>query len=184
VSPRWNVLLGLLGFCFPELAFMSLRAGLPARWAALALVLLVILRWGGLLRQKLPLPAVAGILAVVVVVILRWSDQALRFYPVLMNLVMLGLFAGSLWRPPPMIERLARLRHPDLDERGVRYTRTVTQVWCGFFVLNGSVATLIAFWGSTAQWAFYNGFLAYVLMGLLFAGEWLVRRRVMAQAQA
>ncbi|WP_223486976.1 hypothetical protein [Stenotrophomonas indicatrix] len=29
-------------------------------------------------------------------------------------------------------------------------------------------------------WMLYNGMLAYVMMGLLFGGEWLVRRRVKA----
>ncbi len=58
-----------------------------------------------------------------------------------------------------------------------RYTRRVTQVWCGFFVLNGGLALCTALWASDAGWALYNGLVAYVLMGLLFAGEWLVRRR-------
>ena len=183
-SPRWNVLLGLLGFCFPELVFISLRAGLPTQGAALALVLLVALRWGKALRQKLPLYAVLALFALMAVLVLRWSGLMLRFYPVLMNLVLLSVFAASLWRPPSMIERFARLQHPELDERGVRYTRTVTKVWCGFFIFNGSIAAGIAVWGDTAQWAFYNGFLAYVLIGLLLGGEWLVRRQVMAQEPA
>jgi len=33
-------------------------------------------------------------------------------------------------------------------------------------------------------WALYNGLISYGLMGLLFAGEWLVRRRVRARIDA
>jgi len=62
----------------------------------------------------------------------------------------------------------------------VAYTRRVTQVWCGFFVLNGSVALVTALWASDATWALYNGLISYCLMGCLFAGEWLVRRKVKA----
>jgi uncharacterized membrane protein len=32
---------------------------------------------------------------------------------------------------------------------------------------------------SLEVWALYNGLLAYLLMGAMFAGEWLVRRKVM-----
>ena len=60
------------------------------------------------------------------------------------------------------------------------YTRRVTQVWCGFFVFNGSLALLTALYASDGVWMLYNGLLAYVLMGILFAGEWLVRQRVRA----
>src|SRR2546423_11913745 len=40
------------------------------------------------------------------------------------------LFRSSLFRPPTVVERLARLRNPELPAAGVRYTRQVTQVWC------------------------------------------------------
>ena len=106
------------------------------------------------------------------------------YYPVAVNLALLGVFGTSLVSPPTVIERLARLRHPELDEHAVGYTRKVTVVWCGFFAGNAGAASVTAVLGDQAIWAFYNGFLAYVLMGLLFAGEWLVRRRVMAARRA
>ena len=48
-----------------------------------------------------------------------------------------------------------------------------------FFVFNGSIA-LITVFCEDAVWALYNGFIAYLLMGTLFLGEWLIRRRVKA----
>jgi uncharacterized membrane protein len=72
------------------------------------------------------------------------------------------------------------LSEPDLPPFAVIYTRRVTGVWCGFFVLNGSLALATALWASNQVWALYNGLLAYVMMGALFGGEWLVRRRVKA----
>jgi uncharacterized membrane protein len=51
----------------------------------------------------------------------------------------------------------------------------VTQVWCVFFALNGGVALVTALWTSAATWSLYNGFVAYLLMGLLFAGEYAIR---------
>jgi uncharacterized membrane protein len=100
---------------------------------------------------------------------------------VLVNAVMLLIFAGSLFYPPSVVERLARLQQPDLTPQGIRYTRRVTQVWCGFFIINGSIALVTALWSSFEWWSLYNGLIAYLLMGLLFAGEYLIRRRTQKQ---
>jgi uncharacterized membrane protein len=122
-----------------------------------------------------------GLLAVAALELLAslWSPtQATRLYPVFMNAMMFVTFAATLWNPPSMIERFARVLEPGLDPRAISYTRTVTQVWLGFFMLNAGIALWTALAGTQAQWALYNGAICYVLAGLLFAGEWLVRQRV------
>lgn len=108
-----------------------------------------------------------------------WSNNlfTLRFYPVLINLGLLIIFTASLYFPPPLIERLARIQYPDLPPKGVLYTRRVTQVWSVFFLLNGLLAAATAVWSSFAWWSLYNGLVAYVLMGLLMVIEYLVRIR-------
>lgn len=105
------------------------------------------------------------------------SVLGLKFYPVLVSAVMLAVFGYSLWRPPSMIERFARLQQPDLPDQAIPYTRKVTWVWCGFFAINGAVATATVF-ASDQVWVLYNGLLSYILIGLLLAGEYLVRLRV------
>jgi uncharacterized membrane protein len=108
------------------------------------------------------------------------AEQAMLYYPVWINSGMLVLFGWSLYYPPTVVERIARLMEGELDAKGVAYTRKVTQLWCGFFLLNGGIAALTAWWGDWDLWVLYNGFIAYLLMGLLMAAEWLVRRRVRA----
>ena len=104
--------------------------------------------------------------------------QAVKLYPVLVNAVLLAVFGWSLRCPPSVVERLARLQTPDLPAAAVGYTARVTALWCSFFVLNGTVAAYTALYSSDATWALYNGLLAYVAMGVLMAGEWLVRQHV------
>lgn len=101
----------------------------------------------------------------------------LKLYPVLVNGALLAMFGYSLVVPPTVIERLARLGEPDLPPQAIVYTRRVTQVWCGFFALNGCAALLTALYAPSALWWFYNGFVAYLFIGLLLAGEYCVRRR-------
>jgi uncharacterized membrane protein len=99
----------------------------------------------------------------------------LRLYPAFMNAAMLLAFAQTLISPPSMIERFARLVEPDLPESGVRYTRAVTWIWVGFFIVNGAIAGYTAVYSSWETWTLYNGVVAYVAMGALFLGEFLVR---------
>ena len=100
---------------------------------------------------------------------------ALKLYPALVNLWLLAVFAYSLAKPPTAIERLARLAEPRLDTAGVRYTRWVTCVWCVFFLVNGGIA-LATVAMSDEAWLVYNGCIAYLAMGALFAGELAFRR--------
>jgi uncharacterized membrane protein len=38
--------------------------------------------------------------------------------------------------------------------------------------------TVASVFASLEIWAFYNGVLSYVFFALMFAGEWIVRRRM------
>jgi uncharacterized membrane protein len=150
VEPRYLALLLLLA---AAARLPALKVSAAARWSAgAALVLAAGAVWANAL---LPL----------------------KLYPVLVNAAMLAAFGASLAWPPSMVERMARLSEPDLAPAGVAYTRTVTKVWCAFFVVNGSIALGTALWASHAVWSLYNGVLAYLLMGVLFGAEYLVRRR-------
>jgi len=119
--------------------------------------------------------AAALLLALVAV----WGNALLplKLYPVLVNGVLLAVFGYSLVQPPSMVERLARLRDPQLPPAAVQYTRRVTQIWCAFFVFNGSVALGTALWASEAVWSLYTSVISYVLMGILFGVEFLFRLR-------
>lgn len=117
----------------------------------------------------------AGALLLAAVAIWHNAMLPLKLYPVMMNAGMLCVFGYSLLAPPSMIERMARLTDPHLPDYAIAYTRRVTQVWCGFFVVNGLLALITACWASPAVWSIYNGVVAYAAMGILFAGEYLVR---------
>ena len=100
-----------------------------------------------------------------------------RLYPAVIVAFVFGAFAVSLFRTP-LCEVFARKWGKALDECGVRYCRKATIVWTVFLALHLAVTIATVFLDETA-WAFYNGFLAYVLLGLMFGGEYLVRRRAM-----
>jgi uncharacterized membrane protein len=172
--------LTLLTLAYPLLVYFGLDSHVEPRWLALLLVGMAVLR-AAFARERVWLVAALG--AMVLAVASFWGNQVmpLKLYPLLVNVVMLCVFSISLVYPPSVIERLARLHEPDLPPTGVAYTRRVTQVWCGFFVVNGGISLLTVFWATDAGWALYNGLISYLLMGVLFVGEWLLRKRMKAR---
>lgn len=173
-----NWLGALLSLGFPVLVYFG-RTRLSTQVLALVLVLIV---W---LRKKIafgmqPSPwLVAGGLLLALLALGRNDVLPLKLYPVLVNGALLAVFAGSLWYPPPVAERIARIGYPDLPTEIATYTRKVTQAWCAFFGANALTALWTAVWGSDEAWFYYNGIIAYLLAGLMFAGEWLLRRRLL-----
>lgn len=113
------------------------------------------------------------------------SFQLLQYHPVVINIIMFTVFVHSLIKPPSIIERLARFSllikgdGSELPPSAIIYTRKVTIVWSVFFILNASIAIYTCIWGSVALWTLYNGLIAYLLMGTLFAVEFVIRQIVM-----
>ena len=105
----------------------------------------------------------------------RWDTRALLLVPVLINGALLFAFGRTLRRGPPLVEALARLREPELSAAQVRHCRTVTAVWCGFFAANAAVCLALALFAELWIWTLYTGVISYLLMGLLFGAELLVR---------
>jgi uncharacterized membrane protein len=102
--------------------------------------------------------------------------RLLQLLPMLVSLYMLSIFATSLWRGPPMIERFARVVEDDLPDFTLPYCRRVTAVWCVFLGLNSACIGVLALAAPLAWWAVYTGFLFYLLLALLLGVEFLVRK--------
>jgi uncharacterized membrane protein len=167
----------IAGIAYPFAVYYGLDNVGP-RWLALPLAALWLARALTAPRTRpgaLVLPAAALCFCVA----MAWADSPalLRWYPVLVSLMCLALFGLSLRYGPPVIERLARLSDPALSIEGQRYTRRVTQVWVLFFAANATVAAALALWAPWRWWMIYNGAVSYGLIGLLLAGEWLIRPR-------
>jgi uncharacterized membrane protein len=126
-------------------------------------------------------------LSLALVALVFATDNAVfaRMYPVVVNLALLAVFGFSLLNPPTAAFRIATLQDKSLRDPGPErdkaesYCRKVTVVWCCFFALNGSIALYTALVASPVAWSVYNGFISYLLMGALFLGETLARRRAM-----
>jgi len=112
-----------------------------------------------------------------------YFSSLFKFYPLLVNILMFCIFAGSFLQPPCLIFRFACIQDKTIKTGIARkyieaYCKKVTFIWCAFFVLNGTAALLTIFSGSTLLWALYNGMISYIIIGALLLGEIIVRRFV------
>ncbi len=173
------ILQGVLLVAWPLLVFFGGERfgtrGVALLLLALALPALVRAVAAGRRAARTLLGSSGGVVAILALSALLDHPALLLAYPALVNLVLLVQFGSSL-RGTPFVERFARLVDPELSEPEVRYCRTVTRVWCAFFALNGVAAALLAAFAPRAWWAAYTGLLSYLLVGALFAAEWLVRK--------
>lgn len=176
-----TILLALIAILYPFLVYFGLQVLSPNVLACLLLFVL-------LLRLKLGRSIFTDKrhnkwLFLTIVLVLGFSlitnlDIGIRFYPVATSLFFFGVFAYSLWFPPTVIERFARIKKPDLSPEGVIYTKNVTKIWCAFFILNSAIAAYTSVFTDIKTWTLYNGFISYCLIALLAGIEFLVRIRV------
>ena len=143
-----NAVLVVLTVAYPAAVYFGLEY-LEPRYFALILISLFAARYlltmrpaqRQLARSDNPTPLTGNwsLLLFIAVAILAGgafianSESLLLFYPVLVSAVLLLVFAWSLYFPPSVIERLARLSEPELPASAVVYTRRVTVAWCFFF---------------------------------------------------
>ena len=99
------------------------------------------------------------------------SESLLKLYPVLMSLSVASIFAFSLLQEESLIEKFARRMGKNISPREKHYTRGLTWIWAVALVLNGSVALYTACCMEIKYWAYYNGFLSYILLATLFVAE-------------
>jgi uncharacterized membrane protein len=105
-------------------------------------------------------------------------DALLKFPPVVINLA-LAVWFGRTLAPgeEPMISWFARLaRGTELPPDLARYARRSTLMWTAFFVSMASAAAALAVLATPRTWSLFANGIDYLLVGVLFVGEYLFRR--------
>ncbi|MDU8924499.1 hypothetical protein RYD26_06180 [Pasteurellaceae bacterium LIM206] len=103
------------------------------------------------------------------------NEKMAYWYPVVINGLFFCIFWISLFSRQNIIEKIARVKQPDLPPKGVIYTRKIVKLWLVFFVVNASISILLIY-VDLDFWIVYTGIISYLLMGILLAGEWLYRK--------
>lgn len=195
----------LLAIAYPLLAHWASHDG--GGWvAALALAdLIVFVAIDGLLALRPAAWALVLALAAALGLAARTPlAQMLLLAPPMLFNAWLGWWFGRSLRAPreALITRIVAALHDcapaQLAPPLYRYTRRLTALWAAVLLLlaliNGALATIAvpdgllarlghapAFAITQEQWSWFANLLNYGIVGGLFAGEYLVRRRLFAQ---
>jgi len=163
----------LLLLAYPVLTHAAVTTG-PAylAWTAwLCIAALVVL--------SLPGPwGLAGFALLAAAPLVADADALLKFPPVIINLALAAWFGRTLAPgEEPMISWFGRLvRGTELAPDLARYTRWSTVVWTAFFVSMAAVAAVLAVWATPQIWSLFANGIDYLLVGVLFVGEYVFRR--------
>ena len=124
-------------------------------------------------RAALQLPAIALFFA-----LLGWISNNGTWLLVLPSATQatFGLaFLRSL-KTTPLIEHFARMVKRDLSGPELAHCRRWTAVWGYYLLVLAAFGLVLAKYASLAVWTIYVGVVTYVLVGVLFAIEYVVRK--------
>jgi len=169
---------------YPILVFLSIFVfHLPLRLLGLFLLVLASAQFslnrrsGGIKGKALALLlSVAALFA-----LFTGKDYALKFYPACISAILLLTFSLSFSKEGSIIFSFATFADPTILHSShasfiKKYCKCVCAAWCAFFVLNMTFSLVSATKLSDKAWALYNGAISYVLIGVMFALEFLVRK--------
>ena len=101
---------------------------------------------------------------------------ALTLLPSLTSVWLLVTFAATLRGGPSIVAQFALAMHGSFPDFLLPYCRKVTWMWCAFFTINAMVGAALAVAAPARVWAFYTGFLAYMLIAAMAAGEYVFHK--------
>ena len=123
-----------------------------------------------------------GVFGVIAYALHRWqaSEQGVLFVAqhAGTNLALCGVFGLTLLGDrEPLITRFARiLRRDDMPPPVLAYTRKATLAWTVFFAVVATVSVLLYLLAPLTVWSAFANLISAPLVGLMFVGEYAVRR--------
>ncbi len=168
-----QALLAVVLVACPVLTHAAVTTGLgylaSAAWLCLAALLYLSFpgKWG-----------LAGFALLAAAPLAVEPDALLKLPPVVFNVALAVWFGRTLARgEEPMISWFARLvRGTELPPDIARYAWWSTIVWTGFFVTMAVASAALAVLATPDTWSVFTNGIDYILVGVLFVGEYVFRR--------
>jgi len=175
-----KIISGVFLFASPWVLYWTLSQG-DVKVASITLVAWVVVRTIPIVmaakqeqrRAALQLPAIALVFA-----LLGWISSNGTWLLVLpaatqatFGLAFLRSLSGT-----PLIEHFARMVKPELTAGELAHCRSWTRVWGYYLIALAALGLVLALVASLAVWTIYVGVISYVMVGVLFAVEYVVRK--------
>lgn len=156
---------------YPFMVFAALCQGISLRVLSLLFLLVLCVQFINARRWSVFL----GGLCLVLLLFIFQNELFLKAYPVLTNSLLALTFLLSL-KSTPAIEHFARKMNVKMTKDKRAYCRKATLAWGVFLSINALISFATVF-ASIEVWTLYNGFISYILIGLMAASEFVARKR-------
>jgi len=125
-------------------------------------------------RAALQLPAIALVFALLGLV--SHERVFLMILPSATQAAFGMTFLRSLAKPVPLVEHFARMVKPELGDGERAHCRQWTKIWGVYLWGLAAIGVVLGIAASLAVWTAYVGVVSYVLVGVLFAVEYIQRK--------
>jgi len=194
MSKHWaKYLFGFIAVLYPLLVFGALVVfKLPIRYFSIGIVIFAVAysivnkqhykgkKTAGLFITPLILCCI-GTVNIILGSNEKYSEFILLLYPVLADLAFLIIWITSFFFPPPFAFYFIQIIDKNIKSvvpknRFDIYCFRATLAWCFYFIFDGIIAgiTIIIYNHSPKIWYIYNALITYIIMGLIFAGEYII----------
>lgn len=164
---------------YPLVAFISLSLRQPLFVISYLLLIFFIVGIDKCLNKHwFMAAALFSIIASILYFIQQAYIQYLLFLPPILILFSLFiLFSQSLTAgKTPLISLYAKLLGDKLEERHLRYNRSLTILWSMFFFVMTTSSILLALFSSIENWSLFTHVISYLLIGIFFIVEFMYRK--------
>ena len=166
----------LLAIAYPFLVYFGIQKFNASIFALVILIALGIRAYSS--RTLLNVWQIASLIILAtysIITALLNSQMMLLFYPVAASISVACVFFISLKDGQPLLEKVAERMGEIITKSAHHYLYWLTAAWGMLLIVNGAVAAYTALYLTLKQWALYNGFLSYVLLGSFFMIELVFR---------
>lgn len=166
----------LLGVTYPFLVYFGIQRFNASTFAIILLIVLAIRGYSTMAMLNVWQTASLIVLVTYSLVTAILNNQLmLLFYPVVASISIACVFFVSLKDKQPLLEKIAERMGEVINKHAQHYLYWLTFIWGILLVINGVIAAYTAFYLSLKQWALYNGFISYILLGSFFIIELIFR---------
>ena len=103
-------------------------------------------------------------------------------FPVIIYIIFFAVFMYKI-NEKPLIQSFAELEHKirnlaPLTNKEKRYTHILTYIWAYFFLISALICIFLSLLENKKYWFFYTGVAGYLLTGMLFISERILRSKL------
>lgn len=164
---------------YPLVAFIALWLDQPLMLIGYLLVIISLVAIDKCFNQHWYTGLILFLLIAIISYYIRQGDvqQLVYFPPILILFSLFMLFSQSLRSgQTPLITRYAIMLGDKLEEKHLRYNRSLTLVWSIFLLSMTTTSIILALFFSIDTWSLFTHVISYVLIAGLFIVEFMYRK--------